>query len=112
MMKDNGTYCPLIFNEIYADSSGEYRLCCHAKSSPVSQKYKSQTHKPFDYFLSPEMENIRNKVLSGKKLDECITCYKQEETNPTGESYRQRKVRHYKKELPTYVDKVNLFYNA
>ena len=108
MMKDNGTYCPLIFNEIYADSSGEYRLCCHAKSSPVSQKYKSQTHKPFDYFLSPEMENIRDKVLSGKKLDECITCYKQEETNPTGESYRQRKVRHYKKELPTYVDKVNL----
>ena len=108
MMKDNGTYCPLIFNEIYADSSGEYRLCCHAKSSPVSQKYKSQTHKPFDYFLSPEMENIRDKVLSGKKLDECITCYKQEETNPTGESYRQRKVRHYKKELPTHVDKVNL----
>ena len=108
MMKDNGTYCPLIFNEIYADSSGEYRLCCHAKSSAVSKKYKSQTHKPFDYFLSPEMEIIRDRVLSGKKLDECITCYTQEKTNPKGESYRQRKVRHYDKELPTYVDKVNL----
>ena len=108
MMKDNGTYCPLIFNEIYADSSGEYRLCCHAKSSSISQKYKSQTHKPFDYFLSPEMEDIRDKVLSGKKLDECIICYRQEEVNPTGESYRQRKVRQHRNQLPTYVDKVNL----
>ena len=65
-MKDNGTYCPLIFNEIYADSSGEYRLCCHAGSTKLSRKYKSQTHKPFEYFMSPEMEDIRDKVLSGE----------------------------------------------
>ena len=56
MNRDNGTYCPLIFNEIYADSSGEYRLCCHADSSDCSHKYTLQTHNPFEYFLSPEME--------------------------------------------------------
>ena len=108
MMKDNGSYCPLIFNEIYADSSGEYRLCCHAQSTPVSKKYKSQTHKPFDYFLSKEMEENRNKVLSGEKIPACTYCYKQEETNPEGESYRQRKIRQYQFSLPTHVDKVNL----
>ena len=108
MMKDNGSYCPLIFNEIYADSSGEYRLCCHARSTETSRKYKSQTHKPFEYFNSPEMENKRDKVLSGTKLPECATCYKQEEVNPDGESYRQRKLRQYSYELPTHVDKVNL----
>jgi len=108
MMKDNGSYCPLIFNEIYADSSGEYRLCCHARSTDTSRKYKSQTHKPFEYFNSPEMEDKRDKVLSGTKLPECATCYKQEEVNPDGESYRQRKLRQYSKQLPTYVDKVNL----
>ena len=108
MMKDNGSYCPLIFNEIYADSSGEYRLCCHARSTETSRKYKSQTHKPFEYFNSPEMEDKRDKVLSGTKLPECITCYKQEEVNPDGESYRQRKLRQYSYELPTHVDKVNL----
>ena len=108
MMKDNGSYCPLIFNEIYADSSGEYRLCCHAQSTPVSKKYKSQTHKPFEYFNSPEMEDKRDKVLSGIKLPECVTCYKQEEVNPDGESYRQRKLRQYSHKLPTHVDKVNL----
>ena len=108
MMKDNGSYCPLIFNEIYADSSGEYRLCCHARSTPVSKKYKSQTHKPFDYFLSKEMEENRDKVLSGEKIPACTYCYKQEETNPEGESYRQRKIRQYQFNLPTHVDKVNL----
>ena len=45
MMKDNGSYCPLIFNEIYADNSGEYRLCCHARSTKTSQKYKSQNNR-------------------------------------------------------------------
>ena len=108
MMKDNGSYCPLIFNEIYADSSGEYRLCCHAKSTETSKKYKSQTHKPFEYFNSPEMEDKRDKVLSGIKLPECVTCYKQEKVNPDGESYRQRKLRQYSHKLPTHVDKVNL----
>ena len=108
MMKDNGSYCPLIFNEIYADSSGEYRLCCHAKSTELSRKYKSQTHKPFEYFNSPEMEDLRDKVLSGTKLPECVTCYKQEEINPDGESFRQRKLRQYKQQSPTFVDKVNL----
>jgi|TARA_R110002153_G_scaffold268915_1_gene434179 organic radical activating enzyme len=107
-MKDNGSYCPLIFNEIYADSSGEYRLCCHARSTETSKKYKSQTHKPFEYFNSPEMENKRDEVLSGTKLPECVTCYKQEEVNPDGESYRQRKVRQYQYDMPTHVDKVNL----
>jgi organic radical activating enzyme len=106
MMKDNESYCPLIFNEIYADNSGEYRLCCHAKSTKTSQKYKSQTHKPFEYFNSPEMEDNRNKVLSGEKLPECSTCYKQEEND--GESYRKKKIRHYQTKLPTYVDKVTL----
>jgi molybdenum cofactor biosynthesis enzyme MoaA len=108
MMKDNGSYCPLIFNEIYADSSGEYRLCCHARSTETSKKYKSQTHKPFEYFNSPEMEDKRDKVLSGIKLPECATCHKQEEVNPDGESYRQRKLRQYQYDMPTHVDKVNL----
>jgi organic radical activating enzyme len=54
------------------------------------------------------MENKRDEVLSGTKLPECVTCYKQEEVNPDGESYRQRKVRQYQYDMPTHVDKVNL----
>ena len=58
--------------------------------------------------MSPEMEDIRDKVLSGEKIKACETCYKQEEVNPDGESYRQRKIAQNKHNLPTYVDKVNL----
>ena len=75
MYLDNQTYCPLIFNEIYADSSGEYRLCCHAGNSSCSRKYTIQTHNPFEYFNSPEMEEKRRLVLSGQKLSECQGCY-------------------------------------
>ena len=58
--------------------------------------------------MSPEMEDIRDKVLSGEKVEACKTCYKQEEVNPNGESYRQRKIAQNRHNLPTYVDKVNL----
>ena len=78
MHSDNGTYCPLLFNEIYADSSGEYKLCCHSGHSDCSRKYRIQTHNPFEYLLSPEMEEKRRKVLAGEKLQECDICYEQE----------------------------------
>ena len=120
-MRDNGTYCPLIFNEIYADSSGEYRLCCHADSSDCSHKYTLQTHTPFEYFMSPEMEEKRRLILSGQKLEECQICYEQEEETyivaekgiSAVKSYRTKA---FKKLFnltsnyvpPTSVDKINL----
>lgn len=120
-MRDNGTYCPLIFNEIYADSSGEYRLCCHADASECSHKYTLQTHTPFEYFMSPEMEEKRRLVLSGQKLEECQICYEQEEETyivaekgiSAVKSYRTKA---FKKLFnltanyvpPTSVDKINL----
>ena len=121
MNRDNGTYCPLIFNEIYADSSGEYRLCCHADSSDCSHKYTLQTHTPFEYFMSPEMEEKRRLILSGQKLEECQICYEQEEETyivaekgiSAVKSYRTKA---FKKLFnltsnyvpPTSVDKINL----
>ena len=82
MMKDNGTYCQKIFNEIYTHQNKRISFMLSRINKLKPQKYKSQTHKPFEYFNSPEMEDKRDKVLSGIKLDECVTCYKQEETNP------------------------------
>ena len=118
---DNGTYCPLIFNEIYADSSGEYRLCCHADSSDCSRKYKIQTHNPFEYFMSPDMEEKRKLVLSGQKLPECHICYEQEkETYIIAEkgisAVKSYRTKAFKKLFnltsnyspPTSVNKINL----
>ena len=34
---------------------------------------------PFDYFLSSQMEKIRDDMFEGKKIDGCEGCYKDEE---------------------------------
>jgi organic radical activating enzyme len=82
----NKSYCTMPFKEIYNDSAGSYRLCCHAKVYQPTAKYTTENTTPFEYFKSPEMEELRNKMLAGKKVDACRVCYKLEETS--GKSYR------------------------
>ena len=66
------------FSEIYVDNAGRYKLCCHAERIDELEKYNSSTHNPFDFFLSKEMDEIRNKMLSGQKISACEICYHQE----------------------------------
>jgi len=103
-MKTNEAYCPLFFNEIYNDSSGEYRFCCHASTS--ERKFTMHTHTPFEYFNSEFMEEKRNSIMEGKKTHECRTCYEQEEA--TGVSHRTEEIEKYKKWMPTSVDKIQI----
>ena len=87
--KKNKTYCAMPFKEIYGDNAGRYKLCCHAKK--MNWKYTTTNTTPFKFFFSPEMEEIRNKMLSGKKINACKVCYNLEESG--GESYRTDKYR-------------------
>ena len=83
---ENKSYCSMPFAEIYNDSAGRYRLCCHAKEYSPIKKYNTNNTTPFEYFKSPEMEELRNKMLSGEQVDACRVCYKLEKN--TGKSYR------------------------
>ena len=87
----NKAYCAYPFEEIYNDSSGHYKLCCHADVHPDTRKYTTQNITPFKYFRSKEMEGIRNKMLSGEKMSSCKICYQMEEAS--GESYRTKDVK-------------------
>lgn len=89
LMKKNKSYCNMAFNEIYTNSAGSYKLCCHAKRDKALEKYNSAHTPPFEFFFSPEMEKIRNKMMSGEKIEACEPCYKLEES--TGKSYRNTK---------------------
>ena len=93
-MQKNKSICPAAFNEIYADNAGRYRLCCHSKvNKKINHNYNEDKTLPFDYFLSKEMEDIRNKMFEGELIPECDTCYKIEEAS--GTSYREREfIRH------------------
>lgn len=90
--KKNKSFCAMPFNEIYGDNAGRYKLCCHATTHKPIEKYKTTNTAPFKFFFSPEMEEVRNKMMSGEKLDACKMCYHLEET--TGESYRTGKYKH------------------
>jgi len=87
--KKNKSYCAMPFKEIYADNAGRYKLCCHARPINELKKYTTENTMPFEFFNSPEIEEIRNKMIIGEKIEACKTCYKLEED--TGMSYRNGK---------------------
>ncbi len=91
MKKTNipSTYCSAAFRQIYSDNAGRYRLCCHATVHPSLAKYSSLNTTPFEYFLSDEMEDIRQDMFEGKPIAGCEGCYKLEERGH--ESWRQWK---------------------
>lgn len=99
------SYCPLAFKEIYMDSAGSYRLCCHSSSQNNLQKFNNSNSTPFDFFHSTEMEKIRNDMLNNKPIKGCEVCYNMENNN--NKSYRQlRYIPKY--DYPTDIDKVSL----
>lgn len=72
-------YCAYPFYEIYSDNSSRYRLCCFATTNKTIKKYDALNTLPFDYFLSDEMEQIRQDLVEGKRVHGCETCYKLED---------------------------------
>ena len=94
------SYCPLPFDTIYSDNKGKYNLCCWAQNT---SKFNQKDIAPFEFFLSKEMDEIRNKMLAGEKVDLCSVCYRQEKL--VGHSVRTRFL---KERQPTKVEKINL----
>lgn len=101
----NSTYCTAPFHQIYCDNGGRYRLCCHAGPNKSIEKYSSTTHTPFEYFMSAEMEQIRQDMVEGKTVDGCESCYNIEKTG--NQSWRQWKYNTLY-DHDTYVNRVGL----
>lgn len=87
-MKQNKSICPAAFHEIYADNGGRYRLCCHARPMKSMSHFTEQKTLPFEYFLSKEIEEVRQKMYEGEQIPECETCYQIE--SASGTSYREK----------------------
>jgi organic radical activating enzyme len=98
------TYCAAAYRNIYSDNAGRYRLCCHASDHPQLQKYTTQSTSPFEFFMSEEMEDIREQMMSGERIAGCEGCYKDEDAG-----YISHRIQKYNSHpLPTSVDKVSL----
>ena len=62
----NNSYCSLFFNEIYSENTGSYNVCClGASDNHLEKKFKTKDVTPFEFFLSEEMDEIRDKALKG-----------------------------------------------
>ena len=83
----NKSYCKRAFDHIYCDNKGKYRLCCHATTFKNEPLYNSTETTPFNYFLSPELDEIRSRMLDGKNIPECYLCTSIEKRG--GVSYRE-----------------------
>ena len=80
------SHCIKLFSEIFSDSASRYRFCCHAGNNDTIEKYTVLNTNPFDYFLSKEMDQVRQDALAGKPIAGCEVCYK--EVERYGQSYR------------------------
>lgn len=98
-------YCAYPFNEIFSDNASKYRLCCFAKVNKTIKKYDAINTLPFDYFLSDEMEQIRQDLMEGKRIQGCEYCYKLEDKGHA--SPRTAKYNH-KFRAKAEVDKIDL----
>jgi MoaA/NifB/PqqE/SkfB family radical SAM enzyme len=107
MNKDNKSYCPLAFNEIFSHNSGNYSICCWANQDDEQfLKHKTKEQSPFEFFNSDTMKNVREKMLKGEKIKACQNCYDEEKN--IGYSIRTYQIEKNKNNLPLKVDKVNL----
>ncbi len=107
---NNKTYCPVMFDTIYSSNNSDcYNLCCYANGGlKLDEKYKQSTHTPFEFFLSDEMNDLRDKVMNGVKIKQCTRCYTEEDTY--GYSSRTRYLEQYKQGkgyLPTEVGRID-----
>jgi len=98
-------YCAYPFNEIFSDNASRYRLCCYADVNKSIEKYDTINTLPFDFFLSDEMEQIRQDMVEGKRVQGCEYCYKLEDAGkPSPRTQKYNRERQQKAE----VEKVSL----
>lgn len=90
------TYCTKAFTNIFTDAVNRYRLCADAGITEEIKDMNMETTMPLDYYYSPEMDRVREKMVKGEYITGCEVCYEQE--SKTGWSYRQdhmAKINHY-----------------
>ena len=77
----NKSYCGLLFYEIYSENTGCYNVCClGAPDNHLEKNFKKKDVSPFEFFLSKEMDEIREKALKGELIEECQKCYEEEKS--------------------------------
>jgi sulfatase maturation enzyme AslB (radical SAM superfamily) len=80
------TICVLPFNTLSVGSDGAQRLCCNAINGGLSSSSKVSQLTTTDWFSTPDLANVRQRMLNGEKVPECSRCWSLEDIGSN--SYR------------------------
>ena len=70
-LKENRAFCILPFIHLHVNENNDVKPCCLAGQQGLT-KYT----KDFDFRNNPQLEEIRQKMLAGEKVESCSDCYK------------------------------------
>lgn len=101
------SFCIMPWVHVATDPDGTTRICClSAKRIDIDNKLANLGHNTVEeIFNSDYIKDVRKKMLSGEKIAECSTCWKQETNN--GISQRQTFTEQWLNDFPEVVDLVN-----
>jgi len=83
---DTTTWCPMPWIGLSVRSVGDLRYCCHAHKSPGKGLLKDNNGHPLtlknhsieEGLNSPQLKDVRKKMLAGDRPEGCIRCYQEE----------------------------------
>lgn len=88
LLKTNKSFCVLPFIHLYVNEKNNVQLCCLADGKTVG-KYDSN----FDFATNAELQQVRQDMLEGKRVEHCQRCYTYEDGG--ADSSRQHETEHW-----------------
>jgi radical SAM protein with 4Fe4S-binding SPASM domain len=77
LIMKNPSFCIYPWIHLYSHPTGEAYNCCNIPHEHTIGNTKKQSLE--EIWKSPEMHNVRQKMLAGEKIPSCRRCYEQEE---------------------------------
>jgi MoaA/NifB/PqqE/SkfB family radical SAM enzyme len=87
-IKNNGAFCPALYDALYIDPSGVISPCCTFEEHNRRKKVDIQNKKPIlDAFNDPVIQQVRSDSVKGIRNISCNHCWRSEKLGRY--SYRQ-----------------------
>lgn len=82
------TFCSMAWLHQFIDPTGRVKPCCRFEEKHRPPTHNLQTKKLEEVFHGNWMDNIRQQMLEGKRINGCTRCYQEEDSGKR--SLRQR----------------------
>lgn len=88
MKNTSPTFCSMAWNHQFIDPTGRVKPCCRFAEKHRPAANNLNIHSLENIFYGEWMNDVRDKMLAGERVDGCIRCYQEEDSGK--KSLRQR----------------------